>query len=99
MQKANRGVSYKKDLYYILCIIAVIIIFIYSIWGPEGYLELRKLRQGVDSQRMRVKEIEGDNQQRMNYIKALKSDRATIESHARQKGYVKENELIYQVPE
>jgi len=99
MVRGNNHISYSKQLYYIICIVTVLIIILYSIWGPEGYRELNKARLELESQRERVEALKQSNSERMNYIHALRSDKDTIESYARKKGYAKKGEIIYQLPE
>ncbi len=90
--------SHKKELYYILCIIALLVIMIFSIWGPGGYRDLQKARLESQEQRMRVERLKRNNEERMRSIEALRSDRDALEKYAREKGYGKEGEIIQQVP-
>jgi hypothetical protein len=82
--------SYKKELYYILCIVAVVVILLFSFFGPRGYKDMKKARLELQSQRARIDDIQRRNLEHMKYIEALKSNRLEWEKHAREKGYGKE---------
>jgi cell division protein FtsB len=98
MAYAKHRQSHKKELYYILCIVAVTLVLSFSLFGPGGYRHLRRARLELELQRARVEELELGNQQRMRSIEALRSDRDALESYARQKGYGKEGEIIHHLP-
>ena len=91
--------SHGKEIYYILCIVVVVVITLSSIWGPGGYLELKKARQDLEDQRNRVDDLKRSNQDRMQSIQALRSDPETLEKRAREKGYGKSDEIVQQLPE
>lgn len=92
----SRGqLSYKKELYYILCIVALVVILLFTVLR---YRDLQKARLELQEQRMRVDEIKRDNQERMKSIEALRSDKDALERYAREKGYGKEGEIIQRLP-
>ncbi len=91
--------SHAKELYYIFCIVLFVVISMFSFWGPGGYMELKRVREELDDQRIRVEALRRSNQERLQAIQALRSDRETLERLARQNGYGKEGELIRQLPE
>lgn len=96
--RKNR-LSHKKELYYILCIVAFIVIMLFSIWGPEGYHYLAKNQLQVQEQQQRVDELKRNNYERMRSIEGLRSDKDALEKHAREKGYGREGDIIQQVPD
>jgi cell division protein FtsB len=96
--RKNR-LSHKKELYYILCIVAFIVIMLFSIWGPEGYRYLAKNQLQVQEQQQRVEELKRNNYERMRSIEGLKSDKDALEKHAREKGYGREGDIIQQIPD
>jgi cell division protein FtsB len=96
--RKNR-LSHKKELYYILCIVALIVILLFGIWGPRGYRDLAKARLQLQEQRQRVDELKRNNYERMRSIEGLKSDKDALEKHAREKGYGREGDIIQQLPE
>ncbi len=98
MAHSNR-ISHKKELYYILCIVAVLVILLFSFFGPGGYRDLRKARLELQEQRVRVDQLERENYRRMKAIEKLRSDRDALEGYAREKGYGREGEIIQQLPQ
>ena len=91
--------SHAKELYYIFCIVLFVVITMFSVWGPGGYMEMKRVHQELGAQRMRVEALKRSNQEKLRSIQALRSDKATLERLARQNGYGKEGELIKQLPE
>jgi cell division protein FtsB len=89
--------SYKKEIYYILCIVAVAVILLFSIFGPGGYRDLQKARAELREQNRRVEELRRRNDERMRKIEALRSDKDALEKYAREKGYGREGEIIQQL--
>ena len=98
MTYSRRRLSHKKEVYYIVCIVAVLVIFVFSFFGPGGYRELQKSRLELQDERIRVDQIERQNSERMKSIKRLRSDRNTLEKYAREKGYGREGEIIQPIP-
>jgi cell division protein FtsB len=98
MAHSKRRLSHKKELYYILCIVAVLVILLVSFFGPGGYRELQKSRLELQEQHIRVDQLERQNYERMKSIEKLRSDRNALEKYAREKGYGKEGEIIQQLP-
>jgi cell division protein FtsB len=95
----QKRISHKKELYYILCIVAVVLILLFSVLGPGGYIELRKTRLELQEQKARVEELKRGNSEHRKSIEALRSDPNALEKHARGKGYAREDEIIQQLPE
>jgi cell division protein FtsB len=95
MAHSRARISYKKELYYILCIVALVVILLFTVLR---YRDLQKARLELQEQRMRVDEIKGDDQERMQVIEALRSDKDALERYAREKGYGKEGEIIQRLP-
>lgn len=92
-------ISHKKELYYILCIVAVVLILLFSFLGPGGYIELRKARLELQEQSARVEEIRRRNNEHRKTIEELRSNKDALEKHARRKGYAREDEIIQQLPD
>jgi cell division protein FtsB len=98
MAYSKRRLSHKKELYYILCIVAVLVILLISFLGPGGYRELQKARLELQEQHIQVDQLERQNFERMHSIEKLRSNRSALEQYAREKGYGKEGEIIQQLP-
>jgi cell division protein FtsB len=99
MTYLNNRISHKKELYYILCIVAVVVILLFSFFAPGGYLELRRARIELQEQNKRVDELKRSNYERRKSIEALRSDRDALEKEARKKGYGREDEIVQQLPQ
>jgi cell division protein FtsB len=99
MAYSKKRDSHKKEASYILCIVVVAAILIFSLFGPGGYRELRSARIELQERRARVNELKRSNYQRMKTIKALLSDKEEWERNARDKGYGREGEIIQHLPE
>ena len=99
MARSKRPMSHKKELYYILCIVALLVVLLFSLFGPGGYRDLQKARLELQEQRVRVEEIKRKNLERMKSIEEFRSSREALEKYAREKGYGKEGEIIQQLPQ
>jgi len=99
MVRSRRRTSHGKEIYYILCILFIVGFALFTIFGRVGYLELKKARLELETHRDRVNALKQENQQRLQTIQQLKSDKGTLEKYAREKGYGKEGEIVQQVPE
>jgi len=97
MARQKNRISYKKELYYIFCIVALLLVLIFSFSG--GYRDLRKARLELQEQRVRVEELKRKNFERMKSIEALRSSKEALEKYAREKGYGKKGEIIQQLPQ
>jgi len=98
MARSKKRLSYKKELYYIICIVVLLVVLGFSIFGPGGYRDLQKARLDLQEQRVRVEELKRKNYERMKSIEELRSSRDALEKYAREKGYGKEGEIIQQLP-
>ncbi len=98
MARSKKRLSYKKELYYIICIVVLLVVLGFSIFGPGGYRDLQKARLDLQEQRARVEELKRKNYERMKSIEELRSSREALEKYAREKGYGKEGEIIQQLP-
>ena len=97
MAYSKYRLSYKKEIYYILCIVAVAVILLFSFLGPGGYRDLQRARAELQNQNRRVEDLKRKNEERMRKIEALRSDKDALEKYAREKGYGREGEIIQQV--
>jgi cell division protein FtsB len=95
--RKNR-LSHKKELYYILCIVALIGILLFSIWGPGGYRDLAKARLELQMQRERVENLKRSNYERSQTIQELK-DPDALEQYAHEKGYGHAGDIVQELPE
>ena len=94
MARFRKRHSYKKELYYICSIMAVVFILLFSFFGPGGYRDLQKARLELQDRRTRVDELKRENSERRQSIESLRSDKDALEGYARKKGYGKKGEII-----
>jgi cell division protein FtsB len=99
MAHSKRRTTHKKELYYILCIVTVTVILLFSFFGPGGYRELQQARLELQAQRARVDRLKRENSDRLKSIEKLRTDPNALEKHAREKGYGRPDEIIQQLPE
>ncbi|MBP1622928.1 MAG: Septum formation initiator [Acidobacteria bacterium] len=97
MTRQKKRISHKKELYYIVCIVAVLAVLLFSLLGPGGYRDLRKARLQVQEQRVRVDRLKRSNSELVKTIEDLQSSREAIEGIARENGYARPDEIIQQV--
>jgi cell division protein FtsB len=98
MARSKRRNPYKKELYYIICIMILLGVLLFSLFGPGGYRDLQKARLELQEQRVRVEELKRKNFERMKSIEELRTNRGALEKYAREKGYGKADEIIQQLP-
>ena len=97
MARSRKRLSYKKELYYICCIVAFVVILLFSFFGPGGYRDLQKSRIELQEKRSRVEELKRENNERKQSIRELQSDEDALEGYAREKGYAREGEIIQRI--
>ncbi len=97
MARLRKSVSHLKELYCIVVIVSLAAIASFSIWGPGGYIGLKKARAGLEAQRALVESLKRSNSERLKSIQALRSDREALERYAREKGYARKDELVQQL--
>ncbi len=93
------AVSHAKEIYYILCIVVFVVSALFSIWGPGGFNEMRRTKSELEARRARVADLKRSNQERLQSIEALKSNKEALEEFARKQGYARKDEIIQQLPQ
>jgi cell division protein FtsB len=96
-RKRNR-VSHGKEAFYIICILALLLIGLFTYLGPGGWRELKKSQAELKTQRERVESLSKENEERQNSINMMRDDKETQERYARRKGYGRKGEIIQEVP-
>lgn len=91
-------VSYAKEIYYALCVAVFVVSSLFSVWGPGGYMEMRRAQRDLEAHRSKVGSLRQSNADRTQAVQALRSDKDALESYARKQGYVRKDEIIQQVP-
>jgi cell division protein FtsB len=98
ISERNGRVSHVKEIYYAVCMAVFVVSFLFSVWGPGGYMEMRRAQHDLEVHRAKVISLKRANAERMQSIQALRSDKDALESFARKQGYVRKDEIIQQVP-
>jgi len=91
-------ISHARELYYTACILVVIVGIAFSIWGPAGYLEMRRMERDLEQHRAKVESLVQSNIDRLRTVQGLRHDPAAKEKHLRDKGYARPDEIIQPVP-
>jgi cell division protein FtsB len=99
MVQRRKKVSHAKEAFYVICILILLLIGLFSFVGPGGYLELRRAQAELEIHRSRVETLQKSNVERMNSIRALREDDKAIEGLAREKGYGKKGEVVQEAPQ
>jgi cell division protein FtsB len=98
MAYSKYRISHNKELYYISCIVALVVILFFSILGPSGYRDLRKSRLELQLLRAHVNDLKHSNSERAKTIKSFQTDQDAVEKYAREKGYGRAGEIVQEVP-
>ncbi len=99
MSPRRRTVSHAKEIYYLLCVVVFVVSALFTVWGPGGILEMRRVRLELEAHRARVANLKRTNGERLHSIEALKTDKEALEEYARRQGYARKDEIIQQLPE
>lgn len=99
MAHNRKRVTHAKELFYICCILMVLLIGLLSIVGPAGYIEMRKAQADLVAQTARVDALRKSIEHQTNAVNGLRDDEKAIEEYARKKGYGKKGEIIQEVPQ
>ncbi len=71
----------------------------HGLYGPRGWLALRRMEREMQEKQRRVQELQQQNMQLGRRIQELKNDPAAIERLARQRmGLVRPGELVFKLP-
>ena len=100
MAHSRKRVSHAQEAFYVICILMILLIGLFSYVGPWGYLEMEKTQAELAIQSARVEALEKENGVRVDNIKSLQhNDEDAIEGYARKKGYGRKGEIIQEVPQ
>ncbi len=86
------------EVFYIVCIVLLVVFAILSVWGPGGYKEMRRAERELVIQREHIEEIRRNNEEKLREIEALRSDKEALERVARENGYGRPGEIVQQLP-
>ena len=99
MARARKRVSHVKEIYYIVSILVLVAATVVTIWGPGGFLEVKREQIQLEMRRAKVDALRKSNQQRLDRVQSLRSNPQALESYTREKGYSRSGEIIQQLPQ
>ncbi len=93
MKSKTKSASLKRLALIVMSIVSALF-FAHAIFGERGYLALREARERSEDLKSRIQELEAQNKQLIEEVKALKTDPRTIERIAREElGLVKPGDI------
>ena len=99
MAHRRKKVSHAREAFYIACILIFVLIGIFIIFGPEGYLEMKRMQVEFETHRMRNEAIAETNDEIKHEIQGMRDDPQVKEDYVRRKGYARKGEVIVEVPD
>lgn len=93
--------NHKPFRHTVLVVLAVAILFLVvrEIYGPHGYLALRRQKQQYNALKQQLQKLSQENQQLNRKIKSLKTNPSAIERQAREQLHlVRPGEYVYMLP-
>jgi len=82
-----------------LLVIFIIVILVHDVFGPHGFLVMRRKQQEIQKVNAQLDKLNKENADLEQQIKDLKTDPRTIERIARDElGLVRNGEQIFKVP-
>lgn len=82
-----------------LLIIFVVVLVVHDVFGPHGYLVMRRKQQEIQKVNQRLDQLSKENASLEQNVKDLKTDPQTIRKIAREElGLVKPGEIIIKLP-
>ena len=85
-RKQNR-VSHGKEVFYIVCILVLLLVVLAGYFGPGGYRDLRESQKELQIHRAQLEALNRDSAKLSHSILLLRTDKQAQENFARQKGY------------
>ncbi len=93
--------NHKPFRYTVLLVLALAMLFLVGreIYGPHGYLALRRQKQQYNALKQQIQTLSRQNQQLDQKIKSLKTNPSAIERQAREQLHlVRPGEYVYMLP-
>lgn len=80
--------------------LALFALLIHDIFGPHGFIAMRRTQREIDEIREQIGKINTENKSLTDQVSSLKTDPKAIERIAReQMGLARPGELIYKLPD
>ncbi|MCK4502761.1 MAG: septum formation initiator family protein [Desulfuromonadales bacterium] len=94
------GAPGRKNLLTILLLFAILLMFVYAVFGSRGVLRIVQAEQQKHDLEQQLVKLQQQQQQLENTIERLRHDKTYWEQLARTRlGMVREGELIYHLPD
>jgi len=97
MASNGKIATHTRELFYICFILMFLLIGLLSIFGPGGYIEMRKAKAELAAQAARVDKLAKSIEQQLKDVNALRDDEQALEAYLRKKGYAKKGDLIQEI--
>lgn len=79
--------------------VAIAALLIHDVFGAHGFLAMRRTQKEIEKLRQEISQINAENQELAEHVKALKSDPKLIERIAREEmGLARPGEKIFKLP-
>ena len=80
--------------------LALFALLIHDIFGPHGFIAMRRTQREIDEIRRQIGKINSENKSLTDQVSALKTDPKAIERIAREEmGLARPGEFIYKLPD
>lgn len=100
--RAGRSGAYASFLrrhLAVLLAVALGALLLHDVFGPHGFLAMRRQKQEVQKLRDEIQKLNEENHRLVEEVKALKTDPKAIERIAREEmGLARPGELIFKLP-
>lgn len=78
---------------------ALLLLFVHDVFGPHGFIAMRKTQKEISRVRMDIDRLAAENEELAEQVHALKSDPKLIERIAREEmGLARPGEIIIKLP-
>lgn len=80
--------------------LALFALFVHDIFGPHGFIAMRRTQQEIDDIRAQIGKMNSENKSLAEQVNSLKTDPKSIERIAREEmGLARPGEMIFKLPD
>jgi cell division protein FtsB len=96
----NDAVAYVRKNARRILGIALFALLIHDIFGPHGFIAMRRTQKEIDQIREQIVKMNDENKSLTDQVTSLKSDPQSIERIAREEmGLARPGEMIFKIPD